>query len=232
MHGTVVSETLCGAIVVSDVAYAEDALLSAHRHDRPYVSVLLEGAYTELCGDVPRACTPGTVLWHASGEVHADYFISPGRCLNFASEAPESRALSEDALLAAVRIARPELEPALRAHVPPPARKVSRDAPAWLPPLLHAFPWVDAVPLASAARLAALHPAQFARSFREHVGMTPGRYRRRERIRAASRMLLGSSAPLSAIAHECGFSDQSHFTNVFRETAGISPQRYRRAFRR
>jgi transcriptional regulator GlxA family with amidase domain len=62
--------------------------------------------------------------------------------------------------------------------------------------------------------------------------MTPGEYRRAARVRAASSLLLESSSPISRIAHECGFSDQSHLTNVFREATGISPRRYRRAFAR
>jgi transcriptional regulator GlxA family with amidase domain len=62
--------------------------------------------------------------------------------------------------------------------------------------------------------------------------MTPGGYRRRERVRAASSLLLHSSAPLSRIALACGFSDQSHLTNVFREATGVSPRCYRRAFAR
>jgi transcriptional regulator GlxA family with amidase domain len=77
-----------------------------------------------------------------------------------------------------------------------------------------------------------MHPAHFARAFRRHVGMTPGRYRRRERIRAASVLLLDSGAALTEIADACGFSDQSHLTNVFRETAGVPPNRYRGAFAR
>jgi len=37
--------------------------------------------------------------------------------------------------------------------------------------------------------------------------------------------------PLSMIALDAGFSDQSHFTRVFRQTFGETPARYARSMR-
>lgn len=48
------------------------------------------------------------------------------------------------------------------------------------------------------------------------------------RISEAQRLLLESSAPLSAIAEEVGFSDYNYFSRVFRRRVGISPKAYRK----
>jgi AraC family transcriptional regulator len=42
-------------------------------------------------------------------------------------------------------------------------------------------------------------------------------------------MLLSSELPLSAIAVDCGFADQSHLTRVFTNMVGAPPGVWRRA---
>jgi AraC-like DNA-binding protein len=52
------------------------------------------------------------------------------------------------------------------------------------------------------------------------------------RIAKAQELLLQGSMPLSQIALDTGFAEQSHFTRVFRRVVGASPgawQRERRA---
>lgn len=229
-RGRVLSGARCGAVAISEVAYDGGSVLAEHRHTHGYVSVLLDGAYTELQGGLPRYCLPGTAIFHAPGEVHADCFLAPGRCVNFAILDDDAEAYA--ALVDAVRATHPALERAVRASLPGPARGAAHGEPAWLARVLHGFAWTQPIPLSAASALAGTHPTHFARAFHRHVGMTPSAFRRRERMRAASRLLLESSSPLSRIAQECGFSDQSHLTNVFRETSGISPTRYRGAFAR
>ncbi len=228
VRGSVCSKVRCGCVAVSDVAYAQGGVLREHRHERAYVSVLMDGAYTELRDGLPRFCPPGTAIRHAAGEVHADFFVAPGRCVNFDLD---DESVSPEQVLRAVRATYPQLERTIAAALCEGAEPAAT-APAWLQTVLTGFRWIEPVPLAEASELAGMHPAHFARAFRKHVGMTPGRYRRRERVRAVSRLLLDSAAPLSDIAQECGFADQSHLTNVFRETAGLSPKRYRGAFAR
>ncbi|HEV3086349.1 MAG TPA: helix-turn-helix transcriptional regulator [Candidatus Elarobacter sp.] len=230
-HGHLLSQARTNGIVVSEIAYEAHSVLRDHRHERAYVSLLLDGSYTELRDGSPRHCTPGTVIVHPSGEVHADYFLAGGRCVNF--EFTDEAAAAHAELLSAVRAAYPRFGSAVGAALAQrTGERADDDAPAWLTRVLCEFRWIDPVPLTEAAELAGMHPAHFARAFRRHVGMTPGRYRRRERIRAASVLLLDSGAALTEIADACGFSDQSHLTNVFRETAGVPPNRYRGAFAR
>jgi AraC family transcriptional regulator len=76
---------------------------------------------------------------------------------------------------------------------------------------------------------AGVHPVHLARVFRTIEKQTPGDYLQRLRVRAACELLRDWDWPLAAIAADCGFADQSHFTRVFRKLAGTTPAQFRRA---
>jgi AraC family transcriptional regulator len=46
-------------------------------------------------------------------------------------------------------------------------------------------------------------------------------------VRAAAESLANSDLPLSAIALDFGFYDQSHFTRIFRQLTGATPAVFR-----
>jgi AraC family transcriptional regulator len=76
---------------------------------------------------------------------------------------------------------------------------------------------------------AGVHPVHLARVFRAQAGRTPGDYLQQLRVRAACNRLRDPAYPLSAIAVECGFADQSHFTRVFKKLTQSTPARFRSA---
>lgn len=79
------------------------------------------------------------------------------------------------------------------------------------------------------AHEAGVHPVHLARTFRVHEKQTPGNYLQRVRVRAACQMLRDADYPLAAVAVECGFADQSHFTRVFKRIAKTTPAQFRRS---
>jgi AraC family transcriptional regulator len=81
--------------------------------------------------------------------------------------------------------------------------------------------------IADLSAIAGVDPAHLARAFRTHYGTTAGAYLRETRVRRAADALARSSTPLSRIALDVGFADQSHFTRVFRAVYGVTPQRWR-----
>lgn len=81
--------------------------------------------------------------------------------------------------------------------------------------------------LAAIARLTTCH---FARAFRNSFGVPPHEYVIQRRIERAKALMLSTSAPLSAIALECGLADQGHFSRLFLKVVGENPRSWRREF--
>lgn len=77
------------------------------------------------------------------------------------------------------------------------------------------------------ASAASLSPYHFNRSFKKVMGMPPTRYVLERRLRHAQMLLRTSALTLAAIAHECGFASQSHFTDAFKAAIGITPAVFR-----
>lgn len=78
--------------------------------------------------------------------------------------------------------------------------------------------------LAEVAGLSAYH---FARMFRRSLGEAPHAYVLRRRIERAKAML-AEGQTIAMVAHDCGFSGQSHFTARFREATGLTPRQFAR----
>lgn len=71
--------------------------------------------------------------------------------------------------------------------------------------------------------------AHFVRRFREATGEPPHRYVMLRRVDRAKQLLRNSRDALADIAHEVGFSSQSHFTQVFHALTGSTPGQFRGA---
>lgn len=84
--------------------------------------------------------------------------------------------------------------------------------------------------LESLARTAGVHHVHLAREFRRRFGCTVGHYIRQRRVEFACHRLLASEEPLSQIALDGGFADQSHLTNTFRQLVGMTPGDFRASF--
>jgi len=67
----------------------------------------------------------------------------------------------------------------------------------------------------------------FIRLFRERIGVTPGKYILRRRLRRASDLLLQTTLPIAEIAGRTGFENAFYFSNVFKKAYGLSPSAFR-----
>ncbi|HEX5727602.1 MAG TPA: AraC family transcriptional regulator [Longimicrobiaceae bacterium] len=109
-----------------------------------------------------------------------------------------------------------------RAHHAPP--------PPWL---LRAREMVHAhaggrLELAGLAAAVGVHPSHLAHAFRRHFGASLGEYARSLRLRRALERLLTGDQPISRVALDAGYADQSHFTRDCRRVLGMGPAAYRR----
>ncbi|CAM2158795.1 AraC family transcriptional regulator (plasmid) [Pararobbsia alpina] len=80
------------------------------------------------------------------------------------------------------------------------------------------------VDLASQCDLSASY---FAEAFKQTTGISPHQWLLRRRIERAKTQLCGTDASLAAIAADCGFFDQSHFSRVFVRLVGCRPKDWR-----
>ena len=77
-------------------------------------------------------------------------------------------------------------------------------------------------------RVVQFSPNRFDRVFKDSFGCTPHQYVMRRRIERAQSLLLMTNDPLSQVAAECGFVNQSHLSNLFRKMVGETPGKWRR----
>jgi AraC family transcriptional regulator len=76
------------------------------------------------------------------------------------------------------------------------------------------------------AGLVHLSPYHFGRLFKQTVGRSPYQFILALKIECAMKLIKQNNGPISEIAYQLNFSDQSHFSNAFRKATGISPRQY------
>ncbi|MBP6014029.1 MAG: helix-turn-helix transcriptional regulator [Alphaproteobacteria bacterium] len=82
------------------------------------------------------------------------------------------------------------------------------------------------------ARQAGVHPVYYARSFRAHLGLSPGAYVRLERAKRTADLLAKSKLTLAQIALACGYGDQPTFSKGFKRVVGVPPGAFRQEWRK
>jgi len=83
------------------------------------------------------------------------------------------------------------------------------------------------ISLADLAMVVGLTPDHFGAAFKASIGKTPHRYHIERRIHRAKELLLDVTLTIAQVAHEVGFSSQSHFTASFHQITGMSPSEFR-----
>ncbi len=78
------------------------------------------------------------------------------------------------------------------------------------------------------ASAAALSISHFHDRFLTEVGIPPGEYRTRQRLRLAKYLLRGGDDPITKIAVDLGFSTSQYFATTFKHFVGMTPREYRR----
>jgi AraC-like DNA-binding protein len=68
------------------------------------------------------------------------------------------------------------------------------------------------------------------RSFFRTFGVGPAQFRSEMNSRAALLRIVRSNEPLSKVAADCGFSDQSHMTRAVKSLVGMTPAQCRRSY--
>jgi AraC family transcriptional regulator len=255
------SETTAGPFRITSVCFESGGVIEPHHHDRPNVGVMLDGSFDLTFGNRQYECTPGTLFIEPAGETHCNCMGCHGAAVIALQPDPQAPALGGvlsnvfDRPAAkwhgpALRIARriavessrtDEFSPLmvqglafeLLAMVARGTTHTRRMPKAWLTrieAMLRDLP-PDRISIDELAREAGVHAAHLAREFRKQFGRSLGGYLLERRLDWASRALTSTSRPISEIALEAGFADQSHFTRRFRDYTGETPRQFRVARR-
>lgn len=248
-------------VSIVEATYQRGLLVSPHAHDSPLVSLVLRGDATEEYRGRTRELVAQSLLYTPAFETHAHRFLNPSRWLNIQFTdawlarllAGESRLSQTPQLLrnhSAVAwasrvglelqesdaVSRLAIEGALVLLVAELSRikqAGEKVRPRWLSTVESAIEASTASPpsVEELAALAGVHPSHLLRIFRRFHGATVSNYIRQRRIARARTEVATSNRPLSTIALDAGFADQSHFTRVFKQVYGETPGQYARGVR-
>jgi AraC family transcriptional regulator len=227
--------------VVALVRYSPNAPIPAHAHAEDGLTVVLDGAVVEETRRGSATATTGWTGLRPAGTVHANRFGPSGAYVLGVIPDPGMRGVlsrhwrwrdSPLAYRVGLRFIRHRTAPD-DACVDDLADLLAafNDAPGGTPTTgrmrVVRERLEDADAHASVAALAkeiGIHPVVLARQFRAVYGMSPREYRTLAMARRALQMLVRTKAPISEVAHTCGFADHSHMCRAFRTWFGWSPR--------
>ena len=89
----------------------------------------------------------------------------------------------------------------------------------------------EKISISSLASIVDLSTRQLNRRFQDTFRVSPQAFIMKLRLQAACEELRQTNLPISEIAIELGFHDQSSFTLQFRKQLGITPSKYRKSYR-
>ena len=217
----------------------------AHSHDVSHICVVLEGGFIERDRKSWRDVGPGTLRVSGAARHDIDFSTSGALCLVLDFDSGVVPALERPRFIendvSLVRLAREiqnvsgsgdparnivseNLTIELLAQVSRRIHSRTSPPPEWLSrvrEMLHDE--AGNLTVTQLATDAGVHRVHLARTFREHFGVSVTRYARQVRVQSALRLLSHRSIPLSRVALEAGFSDQSHMTRAMRDTVGSTP---------
>jgi AraC family transcriptional regulator len=251
-YGQIVAHQEGAGVRLSESRHAHGGRLPDHTHEGAYFCLVLDGAYREPCGTTERTYRPFSCAFYPAALTHrveicqtgARFFtvelsaawqeeqaeLGPnpvrgvralGSLLQLYSEFSCVRSVGSalddptlEALTAEVIVRGLDFRAA--AH---PSR------PRWMPRVIE---YIDAhytrpISVGVLAASVGVHRVYLARAFRRVHGCTVVQYQNALRVRHACALLGVRDLPLSQIARDTGFADQSHFTRVFTATIGRTP---------
>ena len=249
-------------VSIAESTYVSGLSVAAHTHDAPLLSLVLQGHATEENGGQSRELKSHSLLYTPSFESHSHRFLTAGRWLNiqFSTRWIARVGLAAGALPSAphlvhggttvnwasrlgAEIREPDnvsqfaIEGALLLLIADLSRLPAtgeRRRPRWLKVIEDAIDASIAAPptVADLAALAGVHASHVLRTFRQYHGCTVATYVRRQRLERARADIASSKLPLSIIALQTGFADQSHLTRAFRQAYGETPGQFARTLRK
>lgn len=216
-----------------------------HGHEAGHICVVLDGGFVERDKSSWRDVGPGTVRVSGAARHDIDFSANGALCLVMEVSVDEVGALDaphffeNDSRLSSLAYAVKSASDRTDAARSIRSESLTTEFLAQIARRLHgkpeiAPPWLEHVrsmihdtagrmTVADLAREAQVHRVHLARTFRDHYGMPVTRYARQVRVQTALSLLARKDMPLSHVAFQTGFADQSHLTRAVRAEAGQTP---------
>ncbi|MBS0470140.1 MAG: helix-turn-helix transcriptional regulator [Proteobacteria bacterium] len=257
LHGEILFRRRLEGFVVTEGSYPSLLEIARHDHEHASICIVLSGGYEERFEARTREAVPGTVILHPEGEHHSEvHGPAHVRLLTIEVEPGVPDALRPVAGLFTSGWHRKDtrsfgLAARLRREIEyrdPHSSLVAETLIADMIDTLgrtraaeaHGARWLKDVRdrleaeglrpprLRELGELAGVHPVYLARAFRRTYGCSIGDYVRTVQVGHAILLLGNREQPLSQVAYEAGFSDQSHMTRLVRAQTGFTPAHWRR----
>ena len=256
-HGCITKSLRVADFILTESEFDPHSRLPRHAHENSYFCFGLQGVYTERYGNREVVCRPSALTFRASGQTHEAIVHSgdtrvfmleissrwieklradsltlritsefcggalPQLCARLYRELNKTDTAAKLAIegLALELLAEAARQRSAAIGAPPPWLRQAREM------IVEHFS--ETLKLTQIAAEVGVHPVYLATAFRQKFGVTIGEFVRTLRIEHACAELMKGDLPLTAIALQAGFADQSHFLKVFKLYVGMTPHKYR-----
>ncbi|MCW3170746.1 AraC family transcriptional regulator [Chryseobacterium sp. 09-1422] len=244
-------------LTLTDTVYTHDRV-DWHYHQNAYFTFILEGSVTEGNRKEVYNCTAGDLLFHNWEEPHYNIKpegFTRGFHLEIEHDWLNDFDLNTFDLQGSINISNPDLKFLLykifretktddsftslsiqtllleilgkmnRIH-----RFETNKKPNWVSEinLLLNDQFSEQLSLDYLSKTLDVHPVHLSRDFSKYFNSGLAEYIRKLRVQKSLQLISQRKLNFTAIAIECGFSDQSHFIRCFREVNGITPSQFRK----
>lgn len=244
-------------LIITDTEYTHP-YVDWHYHQHAYFTFLLQGNMLEGNKKEIYHCPAGTLLYHHWEDPHYNIKpegFTRGFHIEISPEWFEQLHVSKDAVEGSLQIENPAIklmllkifketkmndqtfelsvqQLLLNIFSQLSANKIVQPErnPRWVKQineLLHEN-FMEKISLTELSKILDIHPVHLSRDFQKYFHCNLGEYIRQLKINKSLILLLNKNTPLTEIALECGFADQSHFIRTFKENMGVTPLKYRK----
>ncbi|HRB71604.1 helix-turn-helix transcriptional regulator [Flavobacterium sp. WV_118_3] len=244
-------------LTITDTEYTHEKV-DWHYHEKPYFTFIIQGKVLEGNRKEIYECTAGSLLFHNWDDAHYNKKppgFTRGFHIEIAQHWLDRFDLSLDSLQGSIAVKNPDVKLLFyklfyESKIHDNASHLATDAllvevlenikgqnktvysarPDWIKPLqeiLHEDTLQD-LSLSQLSALLGIHPVHISRYFPKYFGCSLGNYIRKLKVEKSLALLPDKHTPLTSIALDSGFSDQSHFIRCFKENMGITPLAFRK----
>ncbi|MVM33389.1 helix-turn-helix domain-containing protein [Spirosoma sp. HMF4905] len=237
-------------LTLIETVYHTYVYQGSHFHQNTHLTLFLQGGTFEKRKHLSDDVRPGNLRFYYSGEIHQNLNTRfPSKNINLdisadffskqqLDEADIDRALVKNPHARAIllkmykeallpdRFSNDSILMLFHQLIDPTTSFQRKKKPAWVIQLNELLQdcWSEPTSLAELSRILKVNPITISKHFPRYFGCTLSEYIRRVKVSRALQRIRQPAVSLTALAYECGFADQSHFTRILKEQTGFLPK--------